>query len=144
MKILNIILLLFMTIQLSAQSKIEDNWMLEDESTIIKIYKKNNSYFGKIIWLEEPNDKQGKPYLDVENPDASKRGQALTGLVILSDYIYKDNEWMNGEIYDPEEGETYKGKMWLSDYNTLKLKGYWGIFSETTTWKRKKGKSTHK
>ena len=137
MRNLTLVLLLFIATQLNAQNKIEGNWKLEDNSTAIKIYKKDNVYFGKIIWLDEPNDEQGRPYLDTENPDIDKRNKPVMGMNILTDFIFKDKEWINGKIYDPEEGETYKGKMYLSDNNTLKLIGYWGIFSDTMTWNRK-------
>ncbi len=94
--------------------------------------------YGKITWLKKPNDARGKPFTDTENPDKSKRNQPFIGLIILKNFEYKDNEWINGTIYDPESGKTYTCTIWLSDKSTLKVRGYWGIFHETQTWTKTK------
>ena len=44
-------------------------WLNADKDAHVDIYKEGDVYFGKIIWLEEPNE-FGAPKLDKENPDA--------------------------------------------------------------------------
>jgi uncharacterized protein (DUF2147 family) len=41
-------------------------------------------------------------------------------------------------VYDPENGKTYSGKMYLTATNQLELRGYVGfpIFGRTEFWKR--------
>ena len=117
-----------------AQSQIIGKWLSEDKEGITTIYENNGKYFGKITWLKKPNDSKGIPFTDSENPDKSKRNQPLIGLLILKDFYYSKNEWKGGKIYDPESGKTYTCTMWLENTNTLKVRGYWGLFYQTQTW----------
>lgn len=131
-------ILLLGSIYSNCQNQIVGKWLSGDKEGITEIYQQNNKYYGKITWLKKPNDARGKPFTDTENPDKSKRNQPLIGLIILKNFEYKDNEWINGTIYDPESGKTYTCTVWLSDKSTLKVRGYWGIFYETQTWTKTK------
>lgn len=105
----------------------------------IQIYKQGTKYFGKIVWLKEPNDESGKPKVDKNNSDEKKRTQPLMGLINLRDFTYEgDNVWEDGDIYDPEKGKEYSCKMTLINANTLEVRGYIGIslIGRTDTWKR--------
>ena len=120
-----------------AQQQIIGKWLSEDGEGITEIYQQGNLFYGKITWLKKPNDEKGKPFTDTENPDKSKRIQPLLGLVILKGFVYKNNQWENGTIYDPESGKTYTCTIWISD-GKLKVRGYWGIFYQTQTWTKTK------
>jgi uncharacterized protein (DUF2147 family) len=138
MKQLILIFILFIVSKnIFAQQQIIGKWLSEDGEGITEIYEQNGKYFGKIHWLKKPNDNKGVPFTDTENPDKKLRLQPLLGLVILKDFVYKNNEWKNGTIYDPTNGKTYTCTMWLTDNNTLKVRGYWGLFYQTQTWTRK-------
>lgn len=121
-----------------AQLQIVGNWLSEDKEGITTIFENNGKYFGKITWLKKPNNSKGIPFTDSENPDKSKRNQPLIGLLILKDFYYSNNEWTGGTIYDPESGKTYTCTMWLENTNTLKVRGYWGLFYQTQTWTKTK------
>ena len=120
-----------------AQQQIVGKWISEDGEGITEIYQKDGYFYGKISWLKKPNDDKGKPYTDTENPDKTKRNQPLLGLVILKHFIYKNNEWQGGTIYDPNSGKTYSCTIWVS-HSKLKVRGYWGIFYQTQTWTKTK------
>lgn len=108
------------------------------EPAKIQIYKAGEKYFGKIIWLQNPTE-NGKPKVDINNPDKAKRSNPVIGLVILSGFKFDgDEEWKGGDIYDPESGKTYSSYMYLKDKTTLKVRGYAGIslFGRTETWTR--------
>ena len=48
---------------------IAGTWYNTEKSGKIKIFKQGNAYFGEIVWLEEPNDENGKPKnLKVKKP----------------------------------------------------------------------------
>jgi uncharacterized protein (DUF2147 family) len=105
----------------------------------IKIDKIADKYFGKIVWLREPEDPNTKkPKVDKNNPDESLRQVPLKGYRILKDFIYKSSEWTDGTIYDPENGSTYSCVIKMKDINTLDIRGYIGIktFGRTDVWKR--------
>lgn len=137
-------LLMVQGLQAIAQPKEADQvlgtWLVQDKKAKIRIYSKHEKYFGKIVWLKEPNDAEGHPKVDKENPEESLQSRALLGLVILRDFVYdEDLEWEDGEIYDPKNGKTYSCEMTLSaDGNTLDVRGYIGFsfIGRSQTWTR--------
>lgn len=107
------------------------------------------TFAGRIVWLEEPlfqpgDEHAGEPKRDLENPDPALRDRPVMGLTILQDFTYDgDGTWSGGTVYDPANGKTYKGKLYLDGTgdDTLELRGYVGIplFGRTTTWRRVEG-----
>lgn len=96
----------------------------------IEIYKKGDKYFGKSIWTLTKMK-------DVKNPNTSLRERDLVGVELITNFIYKDGAYQDGEIYDPESGKTYDCKINFSG-NNLKVRGYVGIslFGRTETFER--------
>jgi uncharacterized protein (DUF2147 family) len=134
MKIIAITILFITSHFIYAQSEITGVWLTQDKEVKVEIYENNGKYFGKSIWLKNPNTKNGNPRLDERNPNQSLRKRSLLNLVILTDFIYEDKEWIDGRLYDPNEGETYSCKMWLENPIVLKVRGYVGFLYETETW----------
>lgn len=133
-----IVLSLFAFKTSDAADKITGEWYTTDKKAKVKIYRaKNDKYYGKIVWLKEPNDENGKPKVDKENPDASKRNEPIVGSLILQGFEYKgDNQWEEGEIYDPESGSTYSCNIELQKDGKLKVRGYIGfsLIGRTEYW----------
>ncbi len=113
-------------------------WLSSTGEGKVQIYKEGNQYFGRLIWMKEPNDKNGNPKLDANNPDASLRTKPLQGTILLRSFTYNDGEWNSGRIYDPKNGKDYKCYMKLKDANTLSIRGYIGIslIGRTEVWTR--------
>lgn len=138
--VIAIMLLAGLTAQ--AQTKADDIlgiWWNQEKTSKIEVYKNGGKYFGKIIHLEEPNDEQGKPKVDKDNPDEKLRTRPILGMVILKDLAYdEDNEYEDGNIYDPKSGKTYSANAELVNKNQLNLRGYVGIslIGRTSTWTR--------
>jgi uncharacterized protein (DUF2147 family) len=108
------------------------------EPAKIQIYRSGEKFYGKIIWLKNPTE-NGKQRVDANNPDKAKRSNPIIGLVMLNGFRFDgDDEWKDGDIYDPESGKTYSSYMYLKDKNTLKVRGYVGIslLGRTETWTR--------
>lgn len=127
---------------LFAQNKATDvtgTWLTPgDNSAKIEIYKAGEKFYGKIVFMKNPNI-NGKPKLDFNNPNSSKRNVPRLGLEIMKGFTFNgSDEWKGGNIYDPESGKTYSGYMYLKDRNTLKLRGYVGFsfLGRTETWTR--------
>lgn len=130
-------LVFFMPLRSSAQTdQIEGLWYNAERTGKIQIYKAtNNKFYGKIVWLKEPN-RNGKPKLDENNSDPAKRTQPEMGLVVL-DGFKKDGDILydDGTIYDPRNGKTYSCKInYKKDH--LDIRGYIGIslIGKTTIW----------
>lgn len=133
------------------------NWQPSNGRSVVSIYKGNpdngedpKKYYGKVVWLLEPNDENGQPRVDVNNPVADKRKDPLKGMILMKDLEFvgnsKERIWENGTIYDPNNGSTYsfEVKIPTNNDNLMEGRGYIGVslFGRTDTWKRlvKKGK----
>jgi len=58
---------------------------------------------------------------------------------MLKDFTYKEkDEWIDGTIYDPENGTTYSCIITTKDGNVLNIRGYIGVkaLGRTDTWKK--------
>lgn len=116
--------------------KILGKWFNEEKDGKVEIYKQGDKYFGKLVWLKTPNNEDGTPKLDKENPDDEMKKRELQGIVLLTDFTYDDEEWEDGEIYDPKSGKTYSCYMEFEDNGSLMIKGYIGVkwVGKTTYW----------
>lgn len=115
-------------------------WLNGTKRGHIQIYKQGDRYFGKIIWLKEPNDPlTNKPKMDTKNSNVALRARPIMGLNVMKSFEYDGgNVWDEGKIYNPEDGKEYSCKMTLKDPNTLNVRGYVGIslLGSTQTWTR--------
>lgn len=110
-------------------------WLTASGKAKVLIYKETNKYYGKIVWLKNPTYEDGKPKVDKNNPDKTKKTAPLMGLNMLKDFVFDDDEWEDGTIYDPENGKTYSCTMTYRD-GKLDVRGYVGIslIGRTQTW----------
>ena len=133
--------ILFLAATVESEDKIVGLWLTGNGKAKIKIEKTGPKFWGKIVWIGEPADKNGKPKTDKNNPDEKLRNTPIIGLRLLKDFVYDENNlWKEGTIYDPESGNTYSCKLTLKDHSTLEVRGYVGLslFGRTDIWKRQK------
>lgn len=110
-------------------------WIMENGKVTVRIAPCGGNLCGSIIAMKKPLDKQGKPKVDKENPDASLRTRPIIGLTILSNMEPKsDNKWA-GTIYNADDGRTYSSYMKLLG-DTMKVKGCVGPFCKSMKFKR--------
>jgi uncharacterized protein (DUF2147 family) len=148
-KLLLSLTILFFTLAIFAQDadKVRGYWLTEEGTSQIYIYKATDGkYYGKICWLDEPNE-FGAPKKDKENPDDKLKERPLLDLLMLRSFEFNDNdkEWRNGSIYDPKSGKTYDCYMWFegNDFENLKIKGFvmgMRFLGRETSWKREADK----
>ncbi|MEM7051898.1 MAG: DUF2147 domain-containing protein [Acidobacteriota bacterium] len=118
----------------------------DDGIAHVEIFRRGDTYGGRIVWLEKPNygpeDRHGMAGMqkvDRENPDPDRRGRPLVGLEILEGFRYDgDGGWNGATIYDPDNGKTYRSKAWLESDDVLGLRGFVGIslLGRSTRWSR--------
>ncbi len=136
-----LVLSLISTSLFAQADKIIGVWYNEEKDGKIEVYKKGDKYYGKIVWLKNnKNDDGSSPRLDSKNEDLSKRKRPIIGTNILIglEWDADDNEWDDGEIYDPKSGSTYSLYAKLETENKLFLKGYIGfsLIGRSTYWTR--------
>ena len=121
-------------------------WNNEEKDARIEVFRCDDKYCGKIVWIKEPNYPEGStegppgtPRLDNHNPEPAHRTRPIFGLQIVKDFVFAgDSLWKGGTVYDPKNGKTYSGKIKLVSPDQLDLRGYIGIplLGRTTTWTR--------
>ena len=157
------ILLFIMLPFLGIDSNVEDqkaedkdlivgNWKPSNGRSVVSIYKGKSEngedpekYYGKIVWLKEPNDENGQPRTGINNSDNELKKQPLKGLVILKDLEFEEVDgkvvtWDGGTIYDPNNGSDYSFEAEINkkNQNVMDGRGYIGLslFGRTDTWTR--------
>lgn len=121
------------------------NWVVDGGSARIEIEASESGYSGRIMTLKEPtyraDEQQGKvgqPRLDSHNPDPQLRERPLVGIKLLNGFRFDGQEWVDGTIYDPNNGKTYQSTLSLQPNGELHVRGYVGIslVGRTTVWER--------
>ena len=123
------------------KNQIEKVWYNQEKTSKIEVYlAKDGKYYGKVVWLREPNDEEtGKPKLDKENPEEKLRSTPVMGLLILRGFTVDGSDknlYTGGTVYDPKNGKTYCGKLTFKG-STLDLRGFIcsaSFLGRTSTW----------
>jgi uncharacterized protein (DUF2147 family) len=114
-------------------------WWTENNEGRIRITReKEGTYRGTSTCCVQ-RDAQGKPLLDVHNPNPERRARPVLGIVIIWKLKYDaDGEYVDGYVYNPRDGKTYRIDVELIDHETLKIRGYLGIslLGQSQIWKR--------
>lgn len=115
-----IVLLLFLKTTTSyAQTQPGDvvlgDWMDANKETVVHCYKENGKYYGKLIWIENIEER-GKPI--------SKADEKYINYLVLKDFEYKNNEWADGIIHQPKTNKTYTAYIKLISTDTMEVIGY--------------------
>ena len=111
-------------------------WLSQDGDVTMKVSHCGANICGAIAWLKEPNDKNGKPKVDANNADASKRNRPVMGTAIILPMKADGADKWSGQVYNAEDGKTYSGSFALSGANKADLKGCVAIICKTKTWTR--------
>src|SRR5712671_3350560 len=102
---------------------------------IVKCAAPKQGLCGTIVWISEPNDKEGKPQTDKGNKNASLRNRPIIGLPIFEGWREAGaNKW-KGSVYDPEDGQNYDVDITLAG-DKLTLKGCIAFLCDSDTWNR--------
>lgn len=102
-------------------------WLIEGDAAIIDISPCGASACGKIAWLAEPTREDGSIKLDRTNPDPALQSIPICGMDMLGGFRREDNKWVDGFIYNPDDGNTYSSTMHVTDDGNLYVRGYVGI-----------------
>ena len=118
-----------------SSDSIVGKWYNTEKDAQVEIYKEGSKFFGKIVWLQDPTD-NGKPKVDKNNGDISKRERPIIGMKLLNNFEHKGSTWENGTIYDPKNGKIYSCIIKKKDNKTLEVRGYVGIslIGRTVEW----------
>ena len=120
----------------SATDAIVGEWWTEKKDGRVKFFRaKNGTYQGILVW--DASDKDGTKK-DTKNPDPAMRNRPVVGIVLMWHLTFKDNEYEDSRVYDPDSGKTYKVEARVERDGRLKVHGYVGIsvFGSSEHWTR--------
>lgn len=138
MRNLFILFLFCSSLTLQAQA-IEGLWQTIDDQTgeakaIVRVYKKSGLLYGEIQKIlvkgaEEAVCVKCRGHL---------KDKPLVGLVTIDGFEEEEGVYKGKRLLDPEQGRSFRGKVWLDPKNSnrLKVRGYLGFLYRTQTWIR--------
>ncbi len=105
-------------------------WQTENKDLKVQVYKVNGGYSAKLIDFNCTCDVKTPAinHKDTKNPNISCRNNPWIGSVILWNLNYsKNNDWVNGKVYDISSGYTYSASISLESPRRLKVRGFLGL-----------------
>jgi uncharacterized protein (DUF2147 family) len=109
-------------------SSASGEWLVADKSARILIRACDNRLSGAISWEREHG-------LDDQNPDPAKRSRPTLGIPILLGMRSTGPDSWAGQIYNAENGKTYKAKVKLISSHELRVEGcVLGFICAGETW----------
>ncbi len=120
-----------------ALADLQGIWAMSDGKVTVKVDDCGGNLCARIVDLKEPISKiDGKPKVDRENPDPTKRNRPLIGLSILIGMKPTGDNFWKGAIYNPDDGKTYSATV-RYDGRSIKVKGcVAGVLCKTNTFVR--------
>ena len=125
------------------QTGVTGVWIDHSGRGAVEIVPCGERLCGYVFWVKDPLNRQGKPVLDSQNPDAPRRNKPMCGTRILNNLaqvapVNGARTWGGGKIYNPEEGENYDAELQLLSATKLSVRGFVGVklFGETFMWTR--------
>lgn len=110
-------------------------WNTIDDTTgevrsTVELTISNGVLQGRIIELINPEEEN--PICDL--CDGDLKDQPVIGLQIIDGLTLDGDEWSDGTIVDPENGKSYRCKIWREGEKLL-VRGYIGFFFRTQEWR---------
>ena len=110
-------------------------WKTETRNGIVEIQRCGASICGRLLTSELL--RQQPDLKDTNNQNAAQRNRPLKGLLLIGGFTADGDAWSGGQIYNPDDGKTYKAKVTPVDANTLKVRGCVFVqLCKTQTWTR--------
>jgi len=114
-------------------------WLHPDKRIEIEIAPCGDRLCAKIVWFKRPNGDNGQPLADVKNKDPALRTRPLLGLDVLQGLrAVGENNWEDGEVYNPDDGVNYRTRMSIDNAGDLRIRAFvlLPLLGHTLTWTR--------
>ncbi|MFO1169928.1 MAG: DUF2147 domain-containing protein [Hyphomicrobiaceae bacterium] len=122
----------------AAAGDIHGLWFTTGDKAKVEVKDCDGLLCGSIVWVRDPVGSDGQPLHDANNEDPAMQSRPIMGLPILLGLEPKgDNLWA-GQVYSPEEGQTFDVELRLVKADRIEITGcgLGGLVCETRPWKR--------
>jgi len=114
------------------------DWNLSDGRLTIKVTNcQGNRVCANLIRLQEPNNADGTPKLDLKNKNPALRSRKLIGMPLIDGMVPSGPNTWRGQIYSSDDGDFYRGYATLSG-DKLDVQGCWFVICRTLNFVRAK------
>lgn len=106
-------------------------WTQKHEGRIRFVRANDATYTGVLAWASEERK-------DTNNKDPKLRDRSLVGAVLMWNLRLDGSKYVDGYVYNPEDGRTYRIEAKLAGADALDIRGYLGIslLGQTQRWTR--------
>ncbi|MEZ5924372.1 MAG: DUF2147 domain-containing protein [Hyphomicrobiaceae bacterium] len=132
------VLLLLLTTATASAADIHGLWFTTGDKAKVDVKDCDGLLCGSIVWLKDPVGSDGQPLHDGNNEDPAMRTRPIMGLPILLGLEPKGENLWFGQVYSPEEGQTFEVELKLVSAERIEITGcgLGGLICETRPWKR--------
>jgi uncharacterized protein (DUF2147 family) len=136
MKNILLLILVFLSVNPTNAQDIIGKWKTIDDvsgkpRSVVEIFKKGDGYFGRVLKTFPKPEEDDDPICELCPGD--RKNQKIIGMEIITNMVKEGDEYIGGEILDPENGKTYRSKLWIED-EVLYVRGYVAFFFRTQNW----------
>ncbi len=110
-------------------------WIMDNGKITVRVIPCGDDLCGKIVGIKKPLDKKGRPKRDKHNPNPALRDRPVIGLTIMANMKADGEGRWSGEIYNPDDGNTYASYIRLDD-GQMKVNGCVAFICEKITFRR--------
>ena len=114
-----------------AQRSIDGKYVDQGGYVEITVGPCGNARCGKITRIIRV--KPGESNRDRHNDDPALRDRPIVGINVLSGLRWDDGAW-RGQVYNPEDGGTYRAEVRAGRGGSLEVKGCVTLFCRTVNW----------
>lgn len=140
MKIPRMVAFLFLFPTIFFGQSVLGKWKTIDDrngmtKAIVEIYMEDGLLYGKIEKILQ----KGMENAYCAKCKGERKDKPVTGMVIIDGFEEKKKGEYKGDVlFDPEQGMTFRGKIWLDpdSPDRLKVRGYLAFLYRTQTWVR--------
>jgi len=113
-------------------------WTLSDGRLTVKVtYCQGTRVCANIARLQEPNNGDGTPKLDLKNRNQALRSRHLIGMPVIEGMEQTDTNTWRGTIYSSDDGDFYRAYASLNG-DRLDVKGCWFVICHDLNFHRTK------
>ena len=116
-----------------AQNGPEGTWLMQNGKAEVQISACGDTICGKVSRIMKYAKDGART--DIHNGDASLRSRPLVGLPVLYDFT-RDGGSMDGRVYDPKSGRSYRATLTQPSANRLSIKACLLFICKTQQWTR--------
>ena len=114
------------------------DWTLSDGRLTVKVVSCGaNLVCANVIRLQEPNNGDGTPKLDLKNKNPSMRSRHLIGMPVIEGMAASGPNTWKGQIYSSDDGDYYRAYATVEG-DHLSVKGCWFIICKDLNFTRAK------